>query len=417
MKKGEIRLGLERVHRLLERLGHPEDGFSTVIIAGTNGKGSVSSFTESVLRQSGIRTGLYTSPHLVDIRERVRVNGRKISRDDWRRLNHRVVAVARRHRVPLTEFEIHTLAAFLFFQEAGVRLAVMEVGLGGRLDAVNALPAPEAVAITSIGHDHLEWLGPTLRHILMEKLGTARPGVPLLVNAPPALQSVARGFCRKNQIPMKSLGREVVARPRRTDWETRRQFFDVALPGKSYKNLSVGLLGRHQVDNAALAVGLCDELRSKGWPLAEADLRRGLSEAVWPGRFQVLNIAGRPVIMDGGHNIEGTESFAAAYAASPWGGRKASVIFGCLKDKDAAGMVRRLRPLAGRVFTLPLPSDRTRGAAELAALWKGTAPAFPCRTFGEAWRRAEADRSAPVVILGSLYLVGEALKYFRRIPS
>ncbi len=404
------------MRRLLELVGHPEDAFASVIVAGTNGKGSVSSLTESVLRRAGIKTGLYTSPHLVDIRERVRVNGRKISRDDWRRLNQRVSSVANRRRISLTEFEVHTLAAFLFFQKAGVELAVMEVGLGGRLDAVNALPAPEAVAITSIGHDHLEWLGPTLRHVLMEKLGTARSGVPLLFNAPPALRTVGRRFCRENMVPVRTLGREIIVRPRGTDWKARKQSFDVSLPGKMFENLSIGLLGRHQADNAALAVSLCDALRRKGWPLDESDIRAGLSRASWPGRFQVLTVAGRTVVLDGGHNVEGAESFAAAYRTSPWGHAKADLIFGCLKDKDAAGMIRKLSPLARRVFTLPLPSERTRGAAEVAGLWRKADAAFPCRTFGEAWRRSSGN-SGPVVIVGSLYLVGEALKYFRRVPS
>jgi dihydrofolate synthase / folylpolyglutamate synthase len=413
-----IQLGLHRVRRALEALGHPEREFASIIVAGTNGKGSVSAFLDSVLRRAGRRAGLFTSPHLVSERERVRVDGRKISAADWKRLTRRVAAAASRARVFLTEFETHALAAFCYFREKNIDIAVAEVGLGGRLDAVNALPAPEATVIASIGHDHLDWLGPTLRHVLAEKLGVCRPGAPLVQSLPPALEEQSRLFCRDLSVPTRTLGRDFFLSSPRTDWKRLVQTFDLALPEAVYKNLRIGLLGRHQSANAALAAAVWRILNDSGWRLPEMALRRGLAEARWPGRFQILRRRGEPdVILDGAHNAQGAASLAAAYLQSPWGGRTATLIFSCLKDKDAAAVVEALRPLAHRVLTVPLPSSRSRRPEDLRALWSAGTPAEACAGFAEAWRAARRDPLSPVVVTGSLYLVGEALKFFRRPPA
>ena len=175
-----IRPGLDRMRLALDLLDHPEESFASIVVGGTNGKGSVSAMVESGLRWAGVRTGLYTSPHLVHVRERARILGKPVGPSAWGRATARVGDAARMHRLALTEFEAQTLASFLVFEEARVEVAVLEVGLGGRWDAVNAVAAPELSVITSIGLDHTAWLGPTLRHIYLEKRGIARTGTCLL---------------------------------------------------------------------------------------------------------------------------------------------------------------------------------------------------------------------------------------------
>ena len=397
----------------LRRLGHPESSFASVLVAGTNGKGSVCCLVDSVVRACGYRTGLFTSPHLLDVTERVRVDGRPISKKRWNALE-RALGSLRRRGPSLTEFEIHTLLAFLYFKERGVEIAVVETGLGGRLDATNALPAPEATAITSIGHDHLEWLGPTLRHVYLEKAGIARPGTLLVQNIPASLKKLSRAVCETRSVPALNLGDDIRALPGAVNWERGTQVFSLKGPGYHYRNLAVPFLGRHQLGNAALAAQLCRCLAQRGWQISEADIRRGFSRARWPARFQVFQRKGRgsPVIVDGAHNPEGARSLARAYRASPWGGRKAVVIFGCLKDKDARSMAAALGSVARLVLTVPLPTPRGRRAPELAALCAPYAPARACGGLGEAWRLAGA--SSPVIAAGSLHLAGDILYFLRR---
>jgi dihydrofolate synthase/folylpolyglutamate synthase len=299
-------------------------------------------------------------------------------------------------------------------------LAVVEVGLGGRLDAANALPAPEVCVITSIGHDHREWLGPTLKEIYFEKRGIARPGVPLVQAPPRSLRSAGDRDLFERGVPFWTLDRDVRGVSRGTDWTRRRQTFDVFLPGAKYAGIETGLLGGHQVRNGALALAVCHRLRRRGWPLSEEAIRAGFARAQWPGRFQVVRRAGGPdVILDGAHNREAAESLATAYRASPWGRRPATMIFGCLKDKDVAAMVRILKPLARRVFLVPLPTPRSRTTDELRRWWKGieTLEASSVAEAAEdAFRRARSD-GGPVLAAGSLYLVGEVMKVLRRTPS
>jgi dihydrofolate synthase/folylpolyglutamate synthase len=397
-----IHPGLTRVRVALDRLGHPEEAFAGVLIAGTNGKGSVAALAESALRAAGFRTGLYTSPHLVAPEERARVDGRKTPRAVAARLARRARAAAR----GLTEFEIQTLVAFLWFAEAGVDIAVLEAGLGGRWDATNAFPAPEASVITSIGHDHRDWLGPTLRHIYREKREIARPGTVLIQNLPCFLWPESRRWAAAVGVPTETLGLDFrVAAGRSTPAGER---FVLEPGGHPFR---IPFRGRHQRENAALAARLLAALRRRGWRIPEEAVRRGFAGARWPGRFEVVRRA-PPVVVDGAHNVE-----AAAVLARAWkdlfGSRRASLIFACLRDKDAPAIARALAGVVSRVVTVDLPTPRSRPASSLAALWSRRARAESAPSFAAAWARV---KDGPVLIAGSLYLAGMALKHFGRNP-
>ncbi len=415
IKSSPIRLGLNRISKALEILGHPEDSFSTVLVAGTNGKGSVSALVENILHSAGYRTGLFTSPHLVDVCERVKVDQKKIAPAMWNRCAKKADSLCRRYGVLLTEFEWQALAAFLCFHTMSVQIAVVEVGLGGRLDATNALPAPEATAITSIGYDHMKWLGSKLINIYSEKRSIARPGTPLIQSVPPFLRRSGQFFCQANMIPTLFLGKDIHVSENTRDWHKGVQMFDVSFPGCHYQALRIPLMGKHQVSNAALAVGVCESLRRQGWALSEKHIRRGLFSVVWPGRFQIIdNIwktrhSSAVAILDGAHNKDAVRALVSTYKNSPWKSKKVRLIFGCLQDKDAVGMIRLLKPIVQEVFTVSLSAERSCDSKKMADLWRGYRPARAFESFTEAWREIKKSAGS-VLITGSLYLVGDALQ-------
>ncbi|MBL0059377.1 MAG: bifunctional folylpolyglutamate synthase/dihydrofolate synthase [Elusimicrobia bacterium] len=408
-----IRPGLDRVHRALSLLGHPEEAFASVIVGGTNGKGTVSALIESALRRGGHRTGLYTSPHLLNVRERVRVAGIPVARRAWAHAMARVAEMKRRHKISLTEFEAQTLAAFLEFARAKVDIAVLEVGLGGRLDAVNAVPAPELSVITSIGLDHTAWLGSTLDKIYFEKRGIARVGTPLLQDIPRSLLAASRRWAEREGIRTWTLGREIRLESVRRDRKGLRQWVRVGLPDGARGLVPVPFWGAHQARNGALAFAALHLLARRGWRLSEKAIRDGMAAARWPGRFDVVQRT-PPVVLDGAHNPAAARALAEAWRASSWGKTPAVLIFACLKDKDIGGIASALAGLVRRVIVTRLPSPRARPVEELEALWRRRVPTETARNFREAWRLARRERGAPVLIAGSLYLVGEAMKVLRR---
>lgn len=409
-----IRPGLERVRRALDLLGHPEEAFASVLVGGTNGKGSVSAMIESGLRCAGVHTGLYTSPHLVNVRERTRIGGTAVVPAVWHRATARVARMAQKHRLSLTEFEAQTMAAFLVFEGAGVELAVLEVGLGGRLDAVNAVASPELSVITSIGLDHTAWLGPTLRHIYLEKRGIARTGTLLLQDLPPSLHAEARRFAGESGVPSWTLGKEI-----RFDSVVKRkgknfgQRMRVRVPDGNYANVFVPFWGAHQARNGALAVATLHVLRRRGWRISESAIENGVAQARWPGRFDIVQ-RNPLVVLDGAHNPAAARALAEAWKSSPWGHQRVTLIFSCLKDKDVHGIAAALWPIAHRVIVTELASDRARPLEELAAVWRERLPTETATHFRDAWKKVLMDKKSPVLVAGSLYLVGDAMKFFRR---
>jgi dihydrofolate synthase/folylpolyglutamate synthase len=361
-----IKLGLENTRRLLAALDHPERACRFLHVAGTNGKGSTCAMLDAVLRAAGHRSGLYTSPHLVDFRERIRVNGERIPEADVARILTRLRDATSGWAHAPTYFELSTALALRHFADAGAELVVLETGMGGRLDSTNAV-TPIVSVITPIAMDHAQWLGDTLAKIAAEKAGILKPGVS-------AVSAVLEARAREVGAPL-----EFVREP---------------FPGH------VGLAGSHQKENAALAVAA---LRAARIDIPDAALRQGLATMQWPGRFQRL---GDRFVLDGGHNPH-----AAAQLVRTWreefGEERPLVIFSALGDKEYAAMLETLAAIADELWIVPVRSARATEPETLAA-----AAPVPARIF-ESLDAALAEaksRDRRVLVTGSLFLVGEALE-------
>jgi dihydrofolate synthase/folylpolyglutamate synthase len=373
-----VSLGLERVREALARLGSPERQFVTVQVAGTNGKGSTAAMTEAILRAAGLRTGLFTSPHLSRFTERIRLDGQEIDGDRLAALDDAIVATG----VPLTYFEISAVLAFRAMADAGVDVGVLETGLGGRLDAVTAA-APVATAITSIGLDHTELLGGSLREIAREKAGIIKPGVPLYLGALPAEadEEIARVAAAAGA-PVRRYGVELSAPP-----------------------TPPALSGAHQQANAALAVALAETAAlARKRPLFSVAIAEGLRRVRWPGRLEWL---APEVLADCAHNQQGAEALVAALPAERSPG---ALVISVVRGKDAQAMLATLAPHFPLVVCTRSHNDRALPAADLAALVRGARVEIvdePTSALALA-RGFVAERPGGyVVVAGSMFLIGE----------
>jgi dihydrofolate synthase/folylpolyglutamate synthase len=375
-----IKLGLEGTHRLLDALEVDTSKLTVWHVAGTNGKGSVCAFLESVLRVSGRRTGLFTSPHLVSFAERIRVDFQPVEPAQLDRGILTLKNLVQDWETHPTFFELTTALALRTFLDEGIEDLVLETGMGGRLDSTNAVNSDVAI-ITSIGLDHQKWLGDTLGAIAAEKAGIFKPGVPAVVpaNLPPEAMEVIRQHAVAVGSPL-----TIVTEPLSRDW-------------------SLGLRGAHQRWNAALAVAALRILRPD---LDESVVRRGLAEAQWPARFQIFAEAKRTIVVDGAHNPA-----ASAVLVETWreefGDRRPVLIFGTVGDKDAASMFSILRPLASRVIFTSVPTQRGRTGAELSAELGLKAGDEVIEDLGAALGQ---ETSGLILVAGSLYLAGKALE-------
>jgi dihydrofolate synthase/folylpolyglutamate synthase len=372
-----IKLGLDGTRHLLrEFLAYPEHGVRVIHVAGTNGKGSTCAMIDSIARATGRRCGLFTSPHLIDFRERIKVSGEEIPEKACAAMLTRLRVICGRMEFHPTFFEISLALAMRWFRERGCELITLETGMGGRLDATTAVPADVCV-ITPIGLDHTQYLGDTLEAIAAEKAGIFVTGKPA-ISAP---QEAGARFILEKE-----------ANERRSCLE----FIDEPLSG-----YQVALAGEHQRWNAALAVAA---LHKAGLPLNADIVRYGLANLCWPGRFEQI----RPgVILDGAHNPH-----SAKVLADTWMSRfpetKASLVFSAVADKDISGTLEILAPLASRIFLCPVNTPRAVPAEELAACLPAGAP--PHETFGSFKNAFSAAQShdTPILVAGSLFLIGEA---------
>jgi len=408
-----IRLGLGRMRALLAGLGDPQRALHGVLIGGTNGKGSVAAMVASALGAAGYRTGQSPSPHLHSYRERLTVDGRPIEPADLEPLLAEVLAASTPGEDefgPATEFELMTAAAYLWAARSDVEVMVMEVGLGGRLDASNTWDA-EVAAITGVGLDHEEYLGRTIEAIAAEKAAIIKPGARAVTGAAGPALDVIREHARALSVPL------AVCPPLRVRSMDRA---GLVLEHDRAGLLRIPLLGRFQAANAAVAVGIVDALGASGVAqVSDADLRDGLEATRWPGRLELLDLDGLVAILDGAHNPDGMAALAATIdelspelPAGP-----ATLLLGVMRDKEVDSMLAALshaeRLRDAHCLTTVVPeSERALPADELALRWlAATGRAATAVSRSElALERAlavAARESGPLVIAGSLYLVGQ----------
>ncbi|MBL8046364.1 MAG: bifunctional folylpolyglutamate synthase/dihydrofolate synthase [Anaerolineales bacterium] len=392
---------LSRMRALMALLGNPQDRYRTLHVAGSKGKGSVSAMCASGLMAAGYKTGLYTSPHLQDFRERIQLNGEYISEAD-------LVAVVRRlqelaPQVPgITTFELNTALAFEYFARQAVDVGVIEVGLGGRLDATNVI-TPLVSVITLLGYEHMDLLGNTLALIAGEKAGIIKPGVPV-VSAPqsPEALAVLERVAAERAAPLTVVGRDVSFQPRTHSLDGQT----LVVNGETF---SLPLLGAHQVENAAVAYAALQALRAF-LPISAEAVRAGLASVRWPGRFEILQ--SQPfVVADGAHNADSAQRLAAALA-DYFPGRRVHLIFGASADKDIAGMLAALLPRVASVICTQAVHPRALEPEQLAAQVAALSPTahVECVPAVQPALARALTLAAPedvVLACGSLFIVAE----------
>ena len=391
-----IKFGLENIFTIVARLGHPERAFRSVHVAGTNGKGSVTAMVDTALRAAGHRSARYTSPHLVELAERFVIDGRPVTEDTL------VAAVTEVRRTvddlladggltaPPTFFEVTTAVAFELFRRAGVEIAVLEVGLGGRLDATNVVAPPSlaVTAITSIAFDHERYLGGTLREIALEKAGIIKPEVPVVLGPldPEAADAIER-VAASRDAPV------IHAEPGDCD------------------GLTVGLAGAHQRANAAVARRLLECLDARGIAVPARAIESGLADARWPGRLERRQLAdGRELLLDAAHNPAGAASLASYLRAE--GGEPRPLVFAAMQDKDVAGMFAALLPAVGRLIVTRASNARSADPESLAQQARAARPELSIAIVPDPGDALEAAwRTSPrIVVAGSIFLLGDVIK-------
>ncbi len=393
-----IKFGLQNIQAICAALGHPERAFRSVHVAGTNGKGSVTAMVDAALRNAGHRTGRYTSPHLVRLNERFAVEGQPI--DDGELLAtissvRTVVDGLVAERVLDTHptfFEVTTAVAFEWFRRRSVELAVVEVGLGGRLDATNVI-TPEVAAITSIAHDHQRYLGNDLASIAREKAGIIKRGVPVVVGEVDAEAfSVIEEVARANQAPL-----------------VRATVSDV-------RNLQVGLSGIHQRSNAAVAMRILDCLDDRGVSIGRPAIVQAIGHTQWAGRLDLRRLAdGREILMDAAHNGAGAQALARYHESLPGGALP--IVFAAMRDKDVAAMFKALLPSVGALILTRAENPRSADPEELARIARDVAPSLSVKVASSlpdalelAWQHSRGNRGNRIVAAGSIFLLGDVLR-------
>jgi len=406
LRGGEVagmRPGLERIEALLEAIGHPERSMTLAQIAGTNGKGSVSAMLASILQAAGRKVGFYSSPHLVDLRERIRVNGHPIAEAD---LADGVEALGTLiARLDATMFEALTALALDHFAREGVEVAVLEVGLGGRLDSTT-VGRPAVEVITSIDLDHQAYLGATLEAIAAEKAAIIRSGIAISARQEPAAEAVLARRAAETGVPLLVEGHDLLVRVRHASLEG--QWLDLEGPGWRVDDVRCALLGSFQPGNALLAAAASRVLGAD-----EGAVRQGLALAHWPGRFQLLHRS-PPVVVDGAHNPAGARALAASLATY-FPSERVTFVIGTSEDKDQAGILSALLPLARRMIFAAADHPRAMDPAALAQVARGvkggeSIPIDTAPSPTEALRMAvSAPGTTTVCVAGSLFLIGAIL--------
>ncbi|HEX2278417.1 MAG TPA: folylpolyglutamate synthase/dihydrofolate synthase family protein [Candidatus Tectomicrobia bacterium] len=403
---------LEEFDRFLTRLGRPHELLKTVVIAGTKGKGSTAAMIASVAQASGLKAGLYTSPHLCSIRERIRVNGALITEEDFASLVEELqphleaagMAGVRRFR---TFFETLTAMALLHFRRLGVDLAVLEVGLGGRLDATN-VATPLVSVITSISFDHVEVLGDTIPKIAREKAGIIKPhGLTVVAPQRPEALAVIRDVCTARDARLVEVARELRWQPRHYGWEG--SVVDLESTRRTYPKLEVPLAGPHQLLNAATAIATAEQLEAQGLPISAEGIRQGMKRVQWEGRLET--VSRQPwIVLDGAHNRDSARCLREALATCfPY--QRLILVLGISANKNLGGIIEELTPLAAVTVATRAMVPRAASpqlVADLAAKWCSRIVAEEDTQTALAQAIAETRQDDLLLVTGSLYLVGDA---------
>jgi dihydrofolate synthase/folylpolyglutamate synthase len=401
---------------LLRKLGNPQEHFRSVHIAGTKGKGSTCVMVAAMLEACGYKVGLYTSPHMVDICERIQINGNQIPRAEFARLARTMESIVAHSRPAPTYFDVLTAIAFKYFAEQKVQIAVIETGLGGRLDSTNVI-RPEVTAITSISKDHMAQLGGTLAKIAEEKAGIFKPRVPAIsVQQAPEVEAVLQRVAQKVGAPFDITGKTIEFSYR---FESSRMLGPhnrvcLTTPSSKFEHLAVPLLGEHQAINCGLALAIIDRLKSRGIAINDQRAMEGLSKARLPGRMEVISQSPR-VLVDGAHNAASLDALMRSIGQHILYDSMV-VIFGCCGDKDVPGMLDRITSGADKVIFCPVNNVRTADPEELAARYveQYGKMAQVAHSLSEALEIANraVTKEDLICITGSFYLVGEAKKLF-----
>jgi len=381
-----IKLGLDNVRKLLRELDLPADGQKFIHVAGTNGKGSVCAFIHSILKASGINAGLFTSPHLIQFRERIRDSERMMTQQENAAGLAKLRELVKEWDPHPTFFELTFAHAMQWFQQREHEWVVLETGMGGRLDATNTV-MPAVTVITSISMDHQAFLGESLREIAREKAGIIKPGVPVItIKQHPDVMDVISLTAREREAPL----------------------YVVTTPVRGYE---MGLAGQYQLWNAALAIAA---IKSAGFRFKDAVLREGIKKVHWPARFQRLDKEER-LILDGAHNIDSAENLARTWIQK-YPGEKASIVFGAASSKDVRAMLRALQPIAARWHFTDFESPRSAPPEQVrevqAALYGQAVETFVHDKPTAALAAAKKSKER-ILITGSLYLAGEVLAHVR----
>ena len=403
-------LGLDRMATIMKGLHNPQDKIHTIHVAGTNGKGSCCAMLSSVLKQAGYKVGMYTSPHLIDYEERFIIDGKQITKNDFCKVAAKVKKVTDKMSNQPTEFEILTSMCYEYFYEQKVDVAIMEVGLGGRLDATNVISKPDLSIIMNIGLEHTEILGDTLAKIAYEKAGIIKDGCDV----------VAYNNCKEITDVFKSVSKQRNAKLTLNDPKKikilaeglDKQEFNY----KNYNNLQLSLLGKHQFNNASVVIEAVEVLKKKGYKINKKSIRNGLRNTNWDARLSVLN--DKPLfILDGAHNPQCAEALQASLPKI-LKRKKAIILCGMLADKDYRLVMDMMIPFAKEFVCLTPFSNRALPAKDLAkVLRKKGQIATPCETVEEGIRLAldKAGEDGIIVAFGSLYLAGYVEEKFNGV--
>jgi len=402
-----MRFGLTAITALLSRLGNPQNSYKTILIAGTNGKGSTAAMTSSILCSAGYKVGLYTSPHLVDVRERIVINGKKISLKEF---NRTIAYVKDKKEQLVTYFEFLTAVAYVYFQRQKVDIAVLEVGLGGRLDATNVCK-PMVSVITNIAFDHIDYLGNTLDSIAREKAGIIKQkGVCITAAKQKKVLEVLKNVCLRRRAKLYCLNSDIKIKKQKDGFLNYQGLY------RNLKNLKIPLQGDHQLSNAALALAAIELCAKKGFNIADTAIYAGLKNTHWEARLEVLQ--NQPLfLLDGAHNPAGISVLCRSFKKG-FSYRRLILIFGALADKDYRRMLQKIVPLASIIILTQLKTKRAVPVNDIMETVKKMGyPAIVTENVKQAIERAQAlaKKQDLICATGSFYLAGEVKQAFPKL--